>query len=683
MAKKKKNKDIFDLLKHTEKFMVGGRVSNYVTDPSDTLAKLQANKAQAMLEGETDFLGNAFGVLSQLAPAVMGAIGGKNGEGWGLINEAITGKPYIKTILPGATVEKLALGGEVSSNVEVEGDEVGITPDGQFLDFKGPDHEQGGINVNLPEGTEMFSKRIKLVKEKGGKKVKKSIADWMKEEKEYDKKIAKKYDSDETDQLMKNTHKRATETTQGNIEKYKSIQKAFQKAQEELNQPIGLPEEMEGEQPQFALGGPIKPKPYLLNNEFEFDPLLLSLTKNAIQADLKSKMLLGTVNNESQDGIVPIDFGEDAPDNNYYPSKMNLSAGKNAKDMLGYYTKEEISDMGDTLDSSTSTGDTKKSSLLDILKNAGSGLDFTLGDALAIGGALKSAIDLKKNVLENRAGDKPNINPYLNYGQDALRTVEEMFNMQEIQKDYALHDAELSRNASVSRNSNSARSINTLNALNLATDQQFNDASGKIYANNAAALQKMMGVKADLQRDIDSNVMRGAADKDMNDRRDRDAFYQNMNEVIKNSGQTAETIGSYLNQMKQAKVSMNLVNELGRHGMRITKNGTVEMIPGWNEKKGDVKTEEKKDDIIEVEKSAKNRSSTLDPSKFSILKDDQKIKIAQEVGYANVRLDAQGNVLGDTIDRAGNTKTEVVIPFTSINDDIKSLLPFKKRKKTN
>ena len=253
--------------------------------------------------------------------------------------------------------------------------------------------------------------------------------------------------------------------------------------------------------------------------------------------------------------------------------------------------------------------------------------------------------------------------------------------MQEVQKDAALHDAELSRNAAVSRNSNSARSINTLNALNLATDQQFNNTIGKIYANNAAALQKMMEVKADLQKDIDANVMKGAADKDMNDRRDRDAFYQNMNEVIKNSGYTAEQIGSYLNQMKQAKVSMNLVNELGRHGMRVTKDGTIEMIPGWNEKKGDVKVEEKKDGTTEIEKNAKIRATTLDPSKFSILKDDQKIKIAQEVGYANVRLDAQGNVLGDTIGRDGNIKTEIVIPFTSINDDIKFLFPFRKGKK--
>lgn len=55
-----------------------------------------------------------------------------------------------------------AMGGRVNGNVEVEGKEVAETPDGTLLDFKGPSHENGGIDINLPEGTEIFSKRIKV-----------------------------------------------------------------------------------------------------------------------------------------------------------------------------------------------------------------------------------------------------------------------------------------------------------------------------------------------------------------------------------------------------------------------------------------------------------------------------------------------------------------------------------------
>lgn len=53
-----------------------------------------------------------------------------------------------------------AFGGKVP--VEVEGKETGETPDGQLLDFMGPSHEEGGIDVALPAGTEIYSKRIKI-----------------------------------------------------------------------------------------------------------------------------------------------------------------------------------------------------------------------------------------------------------------------------------------------------------------------------------------------------------------------------------------------------------------------------------------------------------------------------------------------------------------------------------------
>ena len=76
----------------------------------------------------------------------------------------------------GKLLGKKATGGRVSGiPVEVEGDEVGETPDGQLLDFNGPSHENGGIETTLPEGTEIYSKRIKI----GGE----SMADRKEEEK--------------------------------------------------------------------------------------------------------------------------------------------------------------------------------------------------------------------------------------------------------------------------------------------------------------------------------------------------------------------------------------------------------------------------------------------------------------------------------------------------------------------
>lgn len=59
--------------------------------------------------------------------------------------------------------KSFAFGGTIPSRkVEVEGDEVGETPSGELLEFKGPSHEEGGIPVSLPIGTDIFSDRISI-----------------------------------------------------------------------------------------------------------------------------------------------------------------------------------------------------------------------------------------------------------------------------------------------------------------------------------------------------------------------------------------------------------------------------------------------------------------------------------------------------------------------------------------
>ena len=48
------------------------------------------------------------------------------------------------------------------SNIEVEGDEVAQYPTGDLIQFNGPKHENGGIDVNLPNGTDIYSDRISI-----------------------------------------------------------------------------------------------------------------------------------------------------------------------------------------------------------------------------------------------------------------------------------------------------------------------------------------------------------------------------------------------------------------------------------------------------------------------------------------------------------------------------------------
>ena len=53
-----------------------------------------------------------------------------------------------------------AMGGYAQPNVEVEGGETVATPMGDNMAIQGPSHEQGGVQMNLPPATKVFSDRL-------------------------------------------------------------------------------------------------------------------------------------------------------------------------------------------------------------------------------------------------------------------------------------------------------------------------------------------------------------------------------------------------------------------------------------------------------------------------------------------------------------------------------------------
>lgn len=53
-----------------------------------------------------------------------------------------------------------AMGGYAQPNVEVEGGETVATPQGDNMAIQGPTHEQGGVQMNLPPATKVFSDRL-------------------------------------------------------------------------------------------------------------------------------------------------------------------------------------------------------------------------------------------------------------------------------------------------------------------------------------------------------------------------------------------------------------------------------------------------------------------------------------------------------------------------------------------
>ena len=210
----------------------GVSVKNYLQSPREALAKNDILMAKAELEAQTNPLamGVEMGtqVLSQLASS--GALTKQNKA-----PEIDTSKT-IEFMTPEQqfafesqrTVAAMGNPGIPAGEVELEGDEVIQTPNGQVAELKGPSHEQGGIPMevgdpnspltsdSVPEDSEAFSKRVF----KGGK----NMADRKMSRERTKESLLSLLDSNKSDIAIKNTVNRKM----ANLEREEQEDLAFQ-----------------------------------------------------------------------------------------------------------------------------------------------------------------------------------------------------------------------------------------------------------------------------------------------------------------------------------------------------------------------------------------------------------------------------------------------------------------------
>lgn len=154
MAKKKKTK-----------YSLGGTIPH----PNTALQKNNIMWANAMSKADSgltkalDFTGTMAQQVGQMMMS-QGA-GTKTADaGTSKFNQFMTkngdGIASASSMLPGI-MNMFAYGGSASGvPIEVEGEEVAETPNGKLMQFLGPSHEEGGIDVNVPSGTDIYSDRI-------------------------------------------------------------------------------------------------------------------------------------------------------------------------------------------------------------------------------------------------------------------------------------------------------------------------------------------------------------------------------------------------------------------------------------------------------------------------------------------------------------------------------------------
>ena len=520
--------------KSRKKFLEGGKIHNYVEDPTKAIYdnNLMIDKAIIQASQDTELMRTIGDSLIGLSSQVPGAIDG-----------------FKKTFRTGGKVP-----------VEIEGQEVVETPAGQLFQAKGPSHENGGIDLSLPEGTDIFSKRISI----DGK----SMADRKLARERTNKKLEKR---SKYNPIEKNTFKRVkAKNDMEEMFDMSIMQAAFEAKNPQQRQVAATGIKNLQLLPGASLGTntPETLDNYLTNlgitptpesKKYYGDALKIKYTgkndnailiglqnfanKNVAESKASDKLMSKiplVSNNESIDFNIP---NTTATQKNILGSQPNLT--QMIKD--GKFPKSVASE-----DGTPDVGATQ--------------FPFSTGDLLGMAGNLYQAYTNKKSAEAEIATDQPNINPYENFGNDALDANSQSMKFVTQMMDRALKNAGLEANSAQKRSRGMSRSANTARAMDISISGNKVVADSKIYDAFAQQMMQLMGQKAQLENQQDAYTMQGREKQDLNDRADKAARFATMRDADMNIGKAISGIGSNFNTAKSRTATEKLINSMSMFG---------------------------------------------------------------------------------------------------------------------
>lgn len=556
-----------------------GELPNSIETPDEAIAQNELNLSKALVKSENgltntlDFLGAA-GLQIGTSMMSKGSLGeNPSGLEKALFNnkDSIIGA---LNILGGSS--QFAKGGTVNNpRVEVEGQEVAELPNGQVGEFQGPSHEDGGIKMNLPEGTDIYSKRIKV---EGKTMAERKLARERKIES-----LMKLIEKNPLDKTLRQTLKKIQENNTFLDEKDMLIQNTLHSYNQGIKRAYGGTLEDEDFEDDEELNDDFSYADYIDDEEeeddFYYDDEEESEDESYMyedeeedyddedEEDEEEYKMGGTVKKFALGGPIPV-----------FSSKVNplIHNIVNSYILGNDPLTQNIVDTSDRpgvepTDSGVEKSTTPEKEGFNLNKLFG---NISLGDAIGMAGSLKGAYTGKKNTLANRASDNPNINYFKNYGKEGLETLKGAKGVFQSTKDANLEDINRERTGIIKRNNNSARGINTQRALNLASDSKITDAKNKVYQDYANKLSSMLLKQSDLENQQDLRVMSGEAQRDMNDRRDKDNFYTQLGIDEQSIATGIQKFGKNLNKGLERKLNAQALSMLSKwFNSEITADG--------------------------------------------------------------------------------------------------------------
>ena len=544
-------------------------------------------------------IGTGFNIAGQLVGkygSMFAGTGGDAPEG-AAPDGKMTGMQKLANTKFGKGIQNViyASGGQVP--VEVEGNEMGQLPNGMMLDFQGPSHEQGGIPIDLPAGTKIYSDRVSI----DGKTMAQRKASRENKLNKLEKKIAK------GDRVAKNTLDRYMLTAGKEEALDMSIQQMLNEADNN---------------PEFAKGGLIKSgnKTYRNGREvhsidpvtgkFIFDgkgntPLSTTPTQNTGFSIPKIE-IPGVQTNNTNAGV-KVPFRIPGTTSELDTKKSKVTVDSTTGEIKGLKTdpnKYQLNPMGadnnniiappSTVPTYQITDKYETSSPLQEYvtketptkttptQNNGFGVEELipmLGNALGIYGNYKAGTADEKAYLQAKASQTANTNAYKHYGKEALKTLDESKLFAKQMGDIQRSEVELARRTATDQNRKTARGINTMRAMDLASQAGANRLDMQAYAQEAQQIQQILGQEANLKQQIDQVVMSGEESRDLRDRDDKANLLNMQTRADIAKGNMYSHIGKNINDMAENSASLNAMND-AYSNFKYTPGGRLRSIPG-------------------------------------------------------------------------------------------------------
>jgi hypothetical protein len=491
-----------------------------------------------------------------------------------------------------------AMGGQVPQNipVEVEGQEMYEMPNGQMGEFQGPSHENGGIPVALPEGTKVYSDRLKV----NGK----TMAVRKDKREANIAKLEKLLTKNPNDKFVKEALKRQQETA--SLEEQSDMAMQEQANQQQAQQEQAMMQEqmmaslmqdpaMMQQMGMMMYGG--KLNKYAYGGEPCEPGFVKDASGNCVPAprevsgvDINKAFRKGGTGQIEPPGVNPYDVMSDIMGNTFGNIALSKDPYINTKggmipnplynEVIGNkmlpeedpkkpnkfmnFLNNAVNQTGDFFtEIFDKSGKPKKSKGA----NPNSNYDLTEGDRVGMAGTSVGMYGPAAMTMLNRMETPKNTNFFSTFGQDALRTQEEAEGLAGISKDEAYRKNLMRANALRKQLANSARGVNDIRSGQLSAALTEQEGARGILGNYLQGMSGLKGQRAQLQQQIDQTRMGGEYQRDLADRQDIDQYYTNLAENVANASNMMQKQGRDLNVAQYNKDVMALSKAYSKYGV--------------------------------------------------------------------------------------------------------------------